>query len=188
MLDEYLEGENGGEDNGKNRMREIVHFLLALVGAVAFGLLFQLWVARPANISGNSMEPTLSHGDRVIVTRVPYWFREPRVGDIIAFPYQQGEYFIKRITALPGDVVDVRVHQFVVNDLPLTDEFSDDLIFTQGDLNFPVTVPENSFFVLGDNRNVSKDSRFEDVGFISFEQIIGKAVIQIWPLDALRVF
>lgn len=186
MLDEHMNDNDTGKS--ENKMREVTRFLLTLVGAVLFGLLFQLWIARPANISGNSMEPTLSHGDRVIVTRVPYWFRGPRVGDIIAFPYRQGEYFIKRITAIPGDVVDVSEHQFVVNGTPMDDEFSAELIFVQSDVDFPVIVPENSFFVLGDNRNVSKDSRFQDVGFIPFEQIIGKAVMQIWPLNALRIF
>lgn len=145
------------------------------------------FVFRTANVDGNSMAPTLEHGDMVILNRFAYRFRAPRAGDIVAFPYPDNpsDVFIKRIIAVPGEVVDFRHGFFYVDGNRLDDDFSAEPTITFGDVNFPLTVANGNYFVLGDNRNGSRDSRFASVGNISACAscgIVGRARIRIWPL------
>jgi len=144
------------------------------------------------------MEPTLQHGNMVVLNRFSYLFSEPSIGDIVAFPYPQdpSEYYIKRIIAGPGDlvdlrhfsppgqIVDLRHFRFYVNNEPLDDRFSTYPVLVSGDVVFPVLVPENMFFVLGDNRNGSVDSRWQSVGTIYASDMVGRVAIRIWPFNA----
>ena len=130
------------------------------------------------------MEPTLLHGDMVILNRFSYLFSTPRLGDIVAFPYPQdpSEYYIKRIIALPGDIVDLRDGAFHVNGMPLADDFSYELILARGDVDFPITIEDGRYFVLGDNRNGSVDSRFQSVGTVQARDMVGRVALRVWPM------
>jgi len=131
------------------------------------------------------MEPSLSHGDVLILNRLSYVFSSPSVGDIVAFPYPEdpSAYFIKRIIAQGGDVVDIQDNQFIINGVPLDDPFSQEPLRAPWNVNFPITVEEGRFFVLGDNRNGSRDSRNVTVGNVDGDEMIGRVFVRIWPFS-----
>ena len=166
-------------------LRSLAEWAIAAIAALILFLFVRNFVFRIADVNGHSMEPTLSHGDLVLLSRVGYWFSGPERGDIIAFPFREdpSEFYIKRITALPGDIVDFRDNRFTVNGQEPTYEFAQVDIFSGGDIYLPMTVGEGEFFVLGDNLNSSKDSRYRSVGSIRERDMLGRVVIRLWPLS-----
>ena len=170
-----------------NFLKSILEWAIAIAIALLAFLIIDNFVVKSSRIDGSSMEPTYSHHDRVLVNRLVYLFSEPQLGDVIAFPYAANpEYhYIKRIVALPGDVMDMRDGFFYRNDVRLNDQFSQDPInspFMHGDV-FPVMVEDDTFFVLGDNRQISEDSRFSLVGNIPRADIIGRVSFRWLPLN-----
>jgi len=164
-------------------LREIADWLISLGFAVLLFFVIREFIFRTAHVDGSSMLPTLEHGDMVVLNRFAYVIGNPRVGDIVAFPPAEkpGEFYIKRIVAAPGDVVDLRDGLFWVNDEVLDDDFSYDLIISRGDVSFPIEVEYGRFFVLGDNRNGSQDSRFVSVGTVPGDDMLGRATVRFWP-------
>ena len=176
----------------KNRIANpVVRGLIEWVFSIGLALLLffvlRMFVFRVAHVSGDSMMPTLSDGDRVILNRAAIVFGAPRAGDIVAFPYpyDPSDHYIKRVIAVSGDIVDMAYGRFFVNGAPLDDAFSHENVWATGNIRFPVTVEEGRVFVLGDNRNGSKDSRYASVGTIANRDIIGRVLVRIWPIDAL---
>ena len=165
-------------------LRAIAEWLISLGLAALLFFALREFVFRTAHVDGSSMMPTLAHGDMIILNRVPYNFSPPRVGDIVAFPNPDNRevYYIKRIIAASGDEVDLRDGVFYINDIPLDDYFSQSPTLSLGDVVFPITVEYERFFVLGDNRNGSQDSRFSSVGNILADDMIGRASLRIWQL------
>jgi signal peptidase I len=168
-------------------LRGMVEWLVSLGLAVLLFFVVRGFLFRIAHVDGNSMMPTLEHGDMVVLNRLVYVFSDPQVGDIVAFPYAENpsEYYIKRIIAAPGDIVDLSEGFFFVNGLLLEDEFSAEPTRVMGDVNFPITIEEGRFFVLGDNRNGSQDSRTTSVGTVPASDMIGRASTRIWPLGRI---
>ena len=164
-------------------LRGAVDWLVSIGIAVVLFFVVRGFIFRTAHVDGNSMNPTLAHGDMVILNRFAYVIGNPKVGDIVAFPYSENpsEYYIKRIVAQAGDIVDLRDGMFLVNGEPLEDDFSYELVISIGDVFFPIEVEDGRFFVLGDNRNGSRDSRFSGVGTICGDKMIGRASVRIWP-------
>ena len=157
-----------------------------IVASMVAGLLFFFvhnYVFRIADVNGYSMEPTLSHGDLVILSRLGYLFGEPQPGDIIAFPFRgsPSEFYIKRIIGGPGDIVDFQDDRFIINGQAPDYDFAQVDILSPGDVDLPMVIAEGDFFVLGDNLNASKDSRYRSVGSIPEEDMVGRVVIRFWP-------
>jgi signal peptidase I len=160
-----------------------------LVIALAVALIIRLFVAEPRYIPSDSMVPTLAIGDRLVVEKVSYYLHPPTTGDIVVFepPSQLLEYgyasnkaFIKRIIGTPGDVVQVHQGEVYLNGQPLTEPY----IAEAPNYEMPpVQVPQNQFFVMGDNRNNSNDSHIW--GFLPRQNIIGRAVFRFFPTDRL---
>ena len=161
------------------KLRELAEWLLALLIAVVIFFILRQFLFRTVRIMGISMEPAFYHGERLIVSKVPYWLAAPDYGDVIAFPYKEdpSQKYIKRIIGLSGDEIDFADNQFTVNSVPI----EGDPINAFGNVIFPLIVPEGTFFVLGDNRNASKDSRYQEVGCVPQKDIVGKAVLRFWP-------
>ncbi len=152
-----------------------------------------------AKIPSESMEKTIMTGDRIFGFRLSYGLnidlfgkhiskkvRDPERFDIIIFKYPDDEeqLFIKRLIGLPGETVEIKDGKVYINgsDTPLDDSFVPEVpIGSYG----PYTVPEDSYFMLGDNRNRSRDSRFWDNTFVTFDEIVGKAVIRYYPFVKL---
>ncbi|MCL2456065.1 MAG: signal peptidase I [Defluviitaleaceae bacterium] len=166
-------------------LRGAAEWLVSIGLAVLLFFVVRGFLFRTAHVDGGSMSPTLIHGDMLILNRLTYFISSPKVGDIVAFLYteESGEYYIKRIVAAPGDVVDLRDGFFYVNEELLNDDFSSEETLVYGDVEFPVTIAKKNYFVLGDDRNGSQDSRFVNVGTVSAEKIVGRANFRIWPFD-----
>jgi len=169
----------------KTLLKNLIEWIIAIAAAFLLFLFMRNYVFRIADVSGSSMEPTLSHGDHVILSQLGYWFNEPQTGDIIAFPFRDNpsEFFIKRIIAVPGDVVDFQNNRFVVNGRELNFGFANVDIISRGDKDLPIIILEDEYFVLGDNRNSSKDSRYSVVGSVHKDEMIGRVFIRFWPLN-----
>ena len=159
--------------------------ILILVIALALALLIRTFIAEPRYIPSDSMLPTLQVGDRLIVEKVSYYFHPPHAGDIVVFAppielqndgYTRDQAFIKRIMGEPGQILQVKNGQVYRNGMPVEEPY----INEQAEIDWgPQKIPKNSFFVMGDNRNNSNDSRFW--GFLPNQNIIGRACFRFWP-------
>jgi signal peptidase I len=180
-------------DNGSDRLtgeqryslrRSLRELLLVLLAAalLAGGSMFFF---RAALVRGSSMEPTLRDGDCIFVQTAGY--HQPRQGDIVAIRAKdrQGKHLIKRIIAREGDTVqiDFEAGMVFVNGQLLEEPYINEATTLSGDIPFPVTVPPGCFFVLGDNRNHSQDSRSSALGFVPLKDIEGRAVFRFAPLS-----
>jgi len=167
----------------KSEIREYIEALLISVSITAFIIIF---VAQSFLVEGSSMEPSLHHGQRLFVEKVSYRFTEPKRGQVVVFRYPGDERrkFIKRMIGLPGDEVAIKNGFLYVNGLRLDEDYINGPTYgTYGASTFgPVLVPEGHYFVLGDNRRNSDDSRYPDVGFVPKKNLVGRAVVIYWPL------
>ncbi len=178
-----MENENKNKDTNKTKsaIKEwaitIIIFVVAFVGIRTF-------IGQPVITNGESMSPTLVHGDMIFVEKLSYLFGEPERGDIIVFPYpaDPSKEYIKRVIGVPGDVIDLDNNDFYVNGERIDDPFALDIV-PLGDVQFPLTVGEDQYFVLGDNRAVSHDSRHSEVGLIDEEDIVGRAAFIFYPFN-----
>ena len=156
---------------------------LAVVLMLAFGI--RSYVAEPIRVDGSSMIPTLHHGEHMLVEQVSYWTRMPRRGEIIICYYPgYTESCVKRVIGLPGETVSVHDGKLHIDGEPLTET-----PYWGGWINGrleDVTVGEREVFVVGDNRNGSKDSRNESVGCIPMNKVLGRVRAVIWPIAGLR--
>jgi signal peptidase I len=155
---------------------------LLLAGGIRY------FVAEARYIPSGSMEPTLQVQDRLVIEKISYRFNPPQHGDIVVFwppesltpPGQRRDAFIKRVIGLPGDVIEVRDGVVLRNDEVLVEPY---IAEPPSDPYGPTTVPEDSYLVMGDNRNNSYDSRVW--GVVPRDNIIGRAVVRFWPLGRL---
>lgn len=164
--------------------KEIFGWFRDIAIAVILVLLIFNFVGQKTNVVGVSMEPTLYDGDQLVIDKLSYRFGEVERFDIIVFPYEPKLYYIKRVIALPGEEVNIEDGRVYVDGQVIDDAYGFDIINQYGN-NLPLVVPEDEYFVMGDNRNKSADSRYMDVGTIKEDEIIGKAIVRIWPLSTL---
>lgn len=165
--------------------KSLVRQYLEAVGVAAIlAALVIAFVAQSFLVEGASMRPSLTDGERVLVDKITYRFREPMRGEVVVFRYPKdvSRKFIKRIIGIPGDVVEVRAWTVYLNGEPLHEEYI--LGPTYHDFG-PVVVPPGTLFVLGDNRNQSEDSRDPTVGFVPHTLLVGRAILTYWPLDQI---
>lgn len=155
--------------------------LEVLAVAAVLALLIMAFVAQSFVVQGYSMEPTLYDGERLLVDKISYRLRDPARGEIVVFrvPTDPSRKFVKRIVGIPGDVVEFRGGTVYLNGKALQEQYARGP--TQSRFAREV-VPPGRYFVLGDNRTNSDDSRFDDVGLIPREAVIGRAVVVFWPL------
>ncbi len=164
-------------------LSELKRFL-CYVAVVAGGMLLIItFVVQRADVYGRSMEPTLKDGDILLVDKLSYRFSAPRRYDIIVFSYryQEGRYYTKRIIGLPGETVQIQDGTVLVNGEPLKDDIFSEPIEKARRASEPVVLGEDEYFVLGDNRNFSSDSRDTDVGNVKRRDIIGRIWLKVWP-------
>lgn len=184
------DGDMKEEERGKRgkAVGECVSFILYLIVIVVLTFLMIRYVGQRTRVDGSSMENTLTNGDNLIVDKISYRFHEPERFDIIVFPYQYKEdtYFIKRIIGMPGETVQITDKgEILINGEELVESYGREVIKDPGLASDPITLGEDEYFVMGDNRNYSKDSRFPDVGNIRRADIIGKAWLRIYPFDKI---
>ena len=169
--------------------REIISTALYLLAVVALTFLFVQFVGQRTHVNGDSMNVTLEDGDNLIVDKLSYRFSDPERYDIIVFPYQYQEktYYIKRIIGMPGETVQVIDGMVYIDGEMLDESYGKEVMEYAGVASDPIELGEDEYFVLGDNRNNSSDSRDPSVGNIKEDQIIGKAFIRIWPLNKFGI-
>lgn len=156
--------------------------------AVAIAVVIRVFIAEPRFIPSNSMDPTLHIGDRLLVEKVSYHFHPPQRGDIVVFEpppqlqavgYRPEQAFIKRVIGLPGDTITVDSGRVYRNRQPLSEPY---ILASPSYKMNSVTVPDNTLFVMGDNRNDSNDSHIW--GFLPIKNVIGHATVRFWPPDS----
>lgn len=177
------------EEQPQSPLRELAGMLLYIGIVLGITFLIITYVGQRTHVSGSSMENTLSHGDNLIVDKITYRFKDPERFDIIVFPFQYKEntYYIKRIIGMPGETVQIVDGDIYIDGEVLQESYGREVIRDPGLAAEPVTLGEDEYFVLGDNRNESADSRDPSVGVIHRKDIIGRAWVRIWPLSKIEV-
>ena len=172
----------------QTEIRAVFEIILyfALVACITFLIIH--FVGQRTVVNGVSMQPTLSDGDNLIVDKLSYRFHDPDRFDIIVFPQEDGRYFIKRIIGLPGENVRIDEDGFIyINGENLQESYGKEVMRDPGLAKDGIQLGADEYFVLGDNRNNSSDSREPSVGNIHRDQIIGKAWVRIWPFHKFGV-
>lgn len=173
-------------------LKEMISTLLYLLCVLGLTWLVITFVGQRTEVDGSSMEPMLSDRDNLLVDKISYRFREPERFDIIvfSFKYKEDTYYIKRIIGLPGETVQIDEEGNIYIDGEILEEnYGREIIKpeTIGIARDPIVVGEDEYFVLGDNRNNSTDSRTQIVGNVNRKDIIGRAFVRIWPLSKMGV-
>ena len=173
----------------KEIIKELAGWLLYIVLISALTWIVVTFVGQRTEVSGSSMETTLSDKDQLIVDKMTYRFRDPKRYDIVVFPYQYQDntYYIKRIIGLPGEKVQILSGMVYIDGMRLDEHYGNEIMENPGIAEEPLTLGEDEYFVLGDNRNNSSDSRASDVGLIHRKDLIGRAWIRVWPLSQIGV-
>ncbi len=169
---------------------ELFGWLVYIAIIVGLTWLIITFVGQRTSVSGHSMETTLQDGDQLIVDKISYRFRDPKRYDIIVFPYQYEEnvYYIKRIIGLPGETVQVKDGYVYINGEKLeSDIYGKEVMQSAGIAAEPITLGDDEYFVLGDNRNNSSDSRDPSVGILKRKDLLGRAWVRIYPFDKVGV-
>ncbi|MDI6758608.1 MAG: signal peptidase I [Candidatus Omnitrophota bacterium] len=189
-----------------NKNKSIIRdWVESIVVAFVLAMIIRTFVIQAFKIPTGSMRPTLLEGDLILVNKFIYGakipipftdfrlpaLRQPKRGDALVFIYPEDpkKCFIKRIAGLPHETVEIKNGALYINDSPLTDSiFGKIFYYNYGDFQSPdkkITVPENNFFVLGDNSASSKDSRYW--GFVPKKNLLGKAMLIYWPPQRIRI-
>lgn len=169
-------------------LKEFITYAACFLAAIVFAILIVTFVGQKSEVTGSSMNDTLYNGEQVIVDKLTYRFHSPQRYDIVVFPESNKSNYVKRIIGLPGETISIREGYIYINDKLLTDDsYGKEGISTQnyGRLKQPVTLKDDEYFVLGDNRNNSQDSRSEAVGNVTKDRLIGKVTFRFWPFKAI---
>lgn len=188
-------GAAKGKKKGKGLnkvMKEMISTLLYLLIVLCITYIVIHYVGQRTEVWGASMETTLNDGDNLIVDKITYRFRDPQRFDIIVFPfrYEENTYYIKRIIGLPGETVQIDLDGTIYIDGEVLEETYGREVIKPENVGIaiePVALEEDEYFVMGDNRNNSSDSRTEVVGNIHRDDIIGRAWLRIWPLSEIGI-
>ena len=174
----------------KETKKEIFSWIWTLAVAFVIALFLNHYIIVNANVPTGSMENTIQPGDRLIGFRLSYQKEGPERGDIIIFnyPVDESEIYIKRVIGLPGETVQIDLQgNIYINGQILNEDYGKETINFAGLAVEPITLGDDEYFVMGDNRNNSSDSRDPSVGNIRRSNIIGKAWVRIWPLNKFGV-
>ena len=170
----------------ENTKKEAISWIKTIVLAVFIAFILNKVVILNATVPTGSMENTIMSGDRVIASRLSYTFSEPDRGDVVIFKYPDDEsvYYVKRIIGLPGDTVEVKNGGVYLNgsEEPLEEKYTREI--TMGEFG-PYEVPEGHYFMMGDNRNNSLDSRFWDNKYVEEDKILGKVIFRYYKKPGL---
>lgn len=183
------ERKKGKAEEKKKKKRSPVSYAIEFAIYIILILGCVFWVPehviQRTVVNGESMENTLHTGESLLVEKVSYRFNDPQRYDIIVF-YPEGrdvdEYYVKRIFGLPGETIQITGNDIYINGEKIEDGFAKNGMDDPGIAAEPLTLADDEYFVLGDNRMVSLDSRDPDLGHIKAEDIAGHVILRIWPL------
>lgn len=187
-------GRRRNRRNRRNRegngiARELLGWVAYLLIVIGLTYCIITFIGQRTRVSGHSMENSLHDGDNLIVDKVSYRFRSPKRFEIVVFPYKykKDTYYIKRIIGLPGETVQVIEGYVYINGEKLDESYGLEEMRDPGIAEVPIQLGDDEYFVLGDNRNHSSDSRDSSVGVLKRKDLIGRAWFRIWPLKSIGV-
>ncbi len=179
-----MNNENKSESmNPKEMLRELIIYALIIVICVS---VVPKYVIQRTIITGHSMENSLQDQDNVLVEKLFFRLSDPKRFEVVMFyPYgvEEEDYYVKRVIGLPGETIQIVGDDIYIDGELLEEDYGKQAITYQGIAEEPLTLGADEYFLMGDNRKVSFDSRYEEVGPVKRELIAGKAVIRIWPLN-----
>lgn len=170
------------EDQESKGNLELKEWIQSAVIAIVLAFIIKMFLFDFVMVQGSSMFPTLVEGDRLIVNKIGYTIGEPDYGDIVILSYSDSVEYVKRVIGKGGDTIEIKNMVVYRNGEPLeedyinTDPYED---FTK------VTVPVGTYFVMGDNRANSSDSRYPSLGFVEKDAIDGRVIFRIWPFTEI---
>lgn len=176
------------EEKKVNYVKEIIDTVIYFAILFLVVLLIHTFIGEQIKVRGSSMESTLQQGNRLILEKVTYRMDSPKRFDIIVFHPKNASkdvYYIKRIIGLPNETVQIIDSRIYINGEVLEESFGNNPIEQAGIASEPIVLLEDEYFVLGDNRNNSSDSRNPSVGVVSLDSIEGRAWIRIWPFNEI---
>ena len=195
---EFNEEERPSEVRKPSRLKYVIEGLIYIALIVVCVYVVPKYVIQRTVVSGESMEDTLHDAESLLIDKISYRLTDPKRYDIIVF-YPKGrdvdEYYVKRIYGLPGETIQIKGNDIFINGEKIDDPYAKDSMSTGGIANEPYTLGKDEYFVLGDHRSVSQDSRFTPEtsndknapGPVKFENISGKVILRIWPLSKFGV-
>lgn len=175
------------KDNERSKIiaREVFSWVKIIIIALLIALIVNNFIIINANVPSGSMENTIITGDRMIGLRTAFWFSAPKRGQVVIFkfPDDENETFVKRIIGLPGETVHIKKGKIYINNSkkPLKEDYLKEPWFECNNYDEPFKVPKDSYFCLGDNRNVSNDARFWNKKYVKKNKILAKAEFVYWP-------
>lgn len=196
-LEQEISG-GGGEKTEEPSLTKGQKIRNALVELIIYGVIIVLcivfvprYVIQRTIVDGTSMESTLQDEDNLLVEKVSYHLSEPKRFDVIVFyPFgkENEAYYIKRVIGLPGETIQIVGDTIYINGEALEEDYGKDPMTKSGIAKEPLTLGEDEYFVLGDNRTVSEDSRYPEIGPVTKDKIAGRAVLRIYPFSKFGTF
>ena len=197
MLDNTLSEVHTNEENDSTiiKVSKVPSFIYSIKEAllyisISLAIIFgtKIFVVQHVRVEGTSMTPTLVDDQHLLIEKISYRFKDIERFDIVVFrPYynEKNIFYVKRVIGLPGETVQIKDNTIFIDGKPLKENYSEDY-YTDGKMAMSeMKLGDNDYFVLGDNRDVSKDSREKEIGLLNRKSIIGKAWFGIYPLDTI---
>jgi len=181
-----VEQDEDKKHDQRSNKDEILSWIKVIVSALLIAIVLRTFVFQMALVNQISMDPTLHEGQMLVISKINYFVGDPNRGDIIVLKDEvENKLLIKRVIGLPGEVVQLKNGKVYINAKELQPDYTSFPTFAYAQEEW--TLPEGEYFVLGDNREHSRDSRAENVGMVYRKNIIGRAVFRIWPFNKLGV-
>ena len=179
---------NSKKPKYKKYLKALLLWIIEIALVILAAYLIIEYALEKTTMMGVSMNPTLNEGEKIIINKMSYFKGEPERYDVIVFSQSKnghGYYNIKRVIGLPGDTVEIVNGEVYINGVKLQEVIPVEAMRVAGLADEAIVLGENEFFVLGDNRNYSEDSRFANIGIIVKEDIIGKAWLRLEPFSII---
>lgn len=175
----------------KSKLTNALSTSLYFLGIMVLSIIVIKYIGQRTEVMGASMEPTLSGGDNLVVDKFSYLIRDPERFEIIVFPYRDGSgtYYIKRVIGLPGETIyiDGSTGNVYIDGEIIEEEYLTQITIDGGLASTPLLLGEDEYFVMGDNRINSKDSRSPEIGIVKREEISGRAIFRVWPITEMKI-
>ena len=169
----------------ESKIQIIVNWIVDIIVVIAFACYLVHSVGSRVEVIGSSMSPILNSGDEVLINRFVYDLGSPERFDIVVFQKDKSSYNTKRIIGLPGETVQIKNNRIYINGSPLSAEGNLGYAAIAGAAEYPIELGDDEYFLMGDNRDSSEDSRFAGIGNIKDSQLIGKVWLKFQPLNEL---